>query len=90
MRHQVVRDYVCVSKAYLPQSTQGQIKSLHVSTLQCPFLSPLKTNIYSCYVYLNWEISFLQDQISNVLVFFILMSMFMSPSCLFMCKMWVG
>lgn len=39
MRHQVVRDYVCVSKAYLHQSTQGQIKSLHVSTL-APY-SPL-------------------------------------------------
>lgn len=87
MCHQVVRD--CVSEPYLHQSTKGQIKSLRVSTLWCPFLSPLKTNIYILCIF-ELGISFLQDQISNVLVFLILMSMFMCPSCLFMFKMWVS
>lgn len=41
MRHQVVCEYVCASKPYLRQSTQGQIKSLDVSTSLYPFLSPL-------------------------------------------------
>lgn len=85
----VIRLFVTVRKPYLHQSTKGQIKSLRVSTLRCPFLSPLKTNIYILCIF-ELGISFLQDQISNVLVFLILMSMFMSPSCLFMFKMWVS